>query len=235
MTVVHWYDTNLGGDGCKVLVDPDDNGQDLYVPLEPDGGYPSILKTGYCNAMEGGAAYTGSSGGWVTSTFDLSQYIGRRIWLAFVFASDRLLAGGEGWYIDQVEVESLVLGEPLCDVTPWPGTVPATVIYDLVAPDSIETTWDDSCNAGAVPEQAYSIQAGDLDLLRATGAYTHTAVGDLCDRTSPSTFSPGAGNEYYLLIPTVGGHQGGGGVDSEGVPRPAGSAVCGPQRVAECT
>ncbi len=234
MTLVHWYDTIFGGDGCKVLIDPDDNGQDVYVTLEPDGGYPGTLKTGYCNAMEGSQAFTGSSGGWITTTFDLSQYIGRRIWLAFAFASDRLLAAGEGWYIDQVKVESLVLGEPLCDVTLWPGSVPPTVIFDLVAPDSIEANWDESCNAGTVPGQSYSIQAGDLDLLQSTGTYTHAPVGDLCDRTSPSSFSPGTGNEYYLLIPTAGGHQGGGGVDSEGVSRPAGSAVCGPQRAAQC-
>ena len=58
--------------------------------------------------------------------------------LAFVFASDRQSAAGEGWYIDEVKMESLVPGDPICQVTEWPGSVPATVMYDLVAPDTID-------------------------------------------------------------------------------------------------
>jgi hypothetical protein len=235
LTLVHWYDTISGADGGQVLIDADDNGQDVYVTLVPDGGYPGgSLASGYCNALQGREAFQGSSGGWVTSTFDLTVYRGRRIWLAFAFASDRQTAAGEGWYIDQVKVESLVPGAPICQVTEWPGSVPSTVLFNLVAPGSIVATWDPSCNIGAVPGQSYSIQAGDLDLLQATGVYSHAPVDGLCDRNSPATFAPGSGSEYYLLIPNSGGYEGGAGVDSDGWPRSSPGAVCGLQQAAEC-
>jgi hypothetical protein len=234
LTIVHWYDTAAGYDGGQVLIDPEGDGQDVYIRLEPEGGYPAgTLATGYCNVLEGSEAFHGSSGGWITSTFDLTHYMGRRIWLAFLFASDRLSASGEGWYIDQVKVESLVLGDPICQVTQWPGSVPSTVTYNFLAPDSIEAVWDPSCNLGELPGQSYSIQAGDIHQLQATGVYSHAPIGGVCELSSPATFTPGTGSEYYLLVPTEGNHEGGAGVDSDGWPRPS-SEVCGLQRVAEC-
>jgi hypothetical protein len=235
MTVVHWYDTEAGEDGGQVAVDSADDGQDVFNPVEPDGGYPgSSLPTGDCNGLEGQDVFQGSSGGWVTDTFDLMPFVGRRIWPAFIFGSDRRFSSAEGWTIDQVRVETLRNGDPVCQVVEWAGTVPTTARFDLEAGGDIRATWDPSCNEGAPIGQTYSIQAGSLDALRADGTYTHAAVGASCGRSSPDAFAPGPGNEYYLVVPNFDGRDGGAGFDSDGAARAQPDATCGPRRAATC-
>ena len=72
LTIVHWYDTASGRDGGKIVIDAVDDDQDVYQPLTPSGGYPGGNLAGdNCNGLEGTRAFQGSSGGWVTDTFDL--------------------------------------------------------------------------------------------------------------------------------------------------------------------
>jgi hypothetical protein len=235
LTITHWYDTDEGFDGGQVLIDAEEDDQDVYVTLVPEGGYPGEpLAAFFCNALEGREAFQGSSGGWVTDTFDLTPYLGRRIYLAFAFASDYQPSSAEGWYVDEVRVESLVFGAPLCDVAQWPGSVPATVRYELTGPDTIEASWSDACNVAEFPTQAYSVQAGNLDQLAADGTYSHAPLAERCDLSSPAPFTPGAGNEYYLLVPTDGIREGGAGTDSAGAERPATGGVCGVRRARDC-
>ena len=231
LTIEHWYETAEGQDGGQVLVDAVYDGQDLYAPIKPVGDYPgAALDTGFCNGLEGQKAFHGSSGGWITSQFDLTPYKGQRIFLAFVFGSDFRNESGEGWYIDRVTVEYQEIGPPVCDVARWPGTV-SSASFSLTGPGTIEANWGDACNTGEFPEQAYSIQSGDLDGLRASGTYSHAPIGDLCDQTSTTSFSPGAGNQYYLIVPEGEGREGGAGSDSSGIDRPQSSSVCGERRV----
>jgi hypothetical protein len=235
LTIDHWYDTAVGQDGGQVLIDFLDDGQDAYVTLNPIGGYPgNNLDTGYCNGLEGQPAFQGSSGGWVTSTFDLTPYADRFVWIAFVFGSDRRSATGEGWYIDNVKLEFHVEGPPTCDITHWPGEVPSAH-FSLTGPSTIEASWGQSCNILDFPEQTYSVQIGDLDSLFGAGNYTHAAAGGVCNEpTTATTFTPGSGNEYYLIVPNGEGRQGGSGADSSGNQRPQTDAVCGTERVATC-
>ncbi|MBP7147584.1 MAG: immune inhibitor A [Acidobacteria bacterium] len=234
LTLTHWYKTQAGADGGFLAVDASDDGQDVYVPISPVGGYPGSLATGNCNAQEGRAAFTGNSGGWVTSTFNLSQFIGKKIYLAFIFATDRTTWADEGWYVDRVQLVHEARGEALCQPTPWAATVPATATFARGSGTAIEASWSPSCNEGAAPGQAYSVQAGDLDALGQSGAYNHAPVAGLCNRTSPSSFAAGPGNEYYLVVPNLGGREGGAGVSSDGTPRPQVSAECGPRRIDSC-
>jgi photosystem II stability/assembly factor-like uncharacterized protein len=233
LTLVHWYDTIAGEDGGQVAIDAVKDGQDVYTTLEPIGGYPGILDTGNCNRLEGQPAFQGSSGGWVTSVFDLTPFMGEQVYLTFVFASDRNATGGEGWYIDEVTVEFQQEGEPVCDIAPWPGVV-QTAHFSLLDVDTIEASWSDACNIAVFPDQTYSIQAGDLDTLITTGTYTHMPVGGSCDLASPHTFTPGPDDEYYLVVPVSDGREGSAGTDSAGTPRPQPGLVCGERRVAAC-
>jgi hypothetical protein len=233
LTIVHWYDTITGEDGAQVAVDAIKNGQDVYARLDPVGGYPGTLDMGGCNRLEGQPAFQGSSGGWITSVFDLSRFKGDQIYLTFIFASDQNDSGGEGWYIDEVTVEYQLAGEAVCDVAPWPGVV-QTAQFNRLDADTIEATWTDSCNTDEFPDQTYSIQAGDLDTLIAAGTYTHAPVGDRCDLASPHTFTPGPDDEYYLVVPVADGREGGAGTDSAGTPRPQPGVVCGERREAAC-
>ena len=66
--------------------------------------------------------------------------------------------------------------------------------------------------------------------LIAGGAYTHVPVDDDCDRLLTSTFTPGTGNEYYLVVTSGDGREGGAGADSSGTPRPQPSSTCGIRR-----
>lgn len=237
MTVVHWYETVVNGDGGRVVIDGVSDGQDVYTTLTPVGGYSpggNIAGAG-CNGLENGPAFHGNSGGWVTSTFDLTPYRGSIVYLAFVFGSDdRRQNDGEGWYVDQVHIEIQEPGPVTCDVIRWPGSVEGTVRFDRVAGNDVQATWTESCNSLEVPGQTYSIQAGDLNLLQSSGQYTHAPLGDQCGYTSPATFTPGAGAQYYLVVPGLGGREGGSGLDSTGTPRPQTSSVCGEVRVETC-
>jgi hypothetical protein len=59
-------------------------------------------------------------------------------------------------------------------------------------------------------------------------------VNDQCDLASSTSFSPGPGDEYYLVVPVGDGREGGAGPDSAGTERPQPGTVCGVRRVATC-
>ncbi|RMG47402.1 MAG: hypothetical protein D6718_03755 [Acidobacteria bacterium] len=229
LTLVHRYQTDFGNDGGQVVIDGAADGQDVYEPLIPDGGYDATIASGRCNGLEDKEAFTGDSGGWVTTTFDLSAYIGRRIWLAFVFGSDSSADSLEGWWIDEVKVESEKDGPPVCGVTGWPGEVPPTARFERLASGDVQASWDPSCNDAAVPGQTYAIEGGDLDALAAGGTFSHAAIGGRCDRLSPDTFTPAAGNRYWLIVASTGVREG-----APGFGRPHTDATCGPPREAAC-
>lgn len=234
LTIVHWYDTQAGFDGGQVAIDAVSDGADAFQTIDPVGGYPGTLSaTTFCNPLQGKVAFTGNSAGWKATTFDLTAYLGRKIYLAFIFASDTVNSVDEGWYVDSVVVETEVLGAPVCQFTLWPGVVPPTATFARTGGE-VTASWEEACNAGSVPGQAYAIQAGPLDPLAAGGVYGHAPLGGDCQRTSPSTFTPASGNEYYLVVASEGGREGSAGRDSFGIDRPQGPVPCGTRREGVC-
>ncbi|MFN7965366.1 MAG: immune inhibitor A [Acidobacteriota bacterium] len=234
MTMVHWYNTQAGADGGQVGIDSIDDNQDTYVTITPNGGYTGALRNGFCNPLQGKQTFNGTSGGWITTTFDLTSYRGKKIYLAFIFGSDTAASSNEGWYIDQVKVESRVAGLPVCQTTQWPGLVPNNALFTKVGGGQVQATWSSACNSASLPSQLYSIQSGNLDTLASSGSYTHAPLAGACSRTSPTTFTPSAGNEYYLVVANQGGREGGAGKTSAGTDRPQASTVCGQLRAAAC-
>ncbi len=234
LTVEHWYNTIANQDGGQVAIDAVLDGADNYTTITPNGGYPGGTLSGTCNALDGQEAFSGSSGGWVTHTFDLLQFKGKKVYLAFIFASDNgTTSVSEGWYVDQMSVDYSTPGSPQCDQILWPGSV-ANAQFNLTGPGTIEATWADSCNLGELPSQTYSIHAGDLNALHQSGSYTHAPVAGACNLTSPASFGTSVGSEYYLLSPNEGGREGGAGADSGGASRPQPNNVCGERREATC-
>ena len=75
-----------------------------YVTVSTDGGrtYAGVAGDSTVPAP-GGPALTGSSGGFVARTYDLTAYAGRRVLLGFRYTTDATLHPG-GWLIDQVSV-----------------------------------------------------------------------------------------------------------------------------------
>jgi len=127
----------------------------------------------------------------------------------------------------QVAVGSIGAGVP-------PGTVTETVRFDLLESGEVEASWTEACNAGLLPSQNYSIQAGDLEQLHGAGEYTHVPLGADCARSSPATFTPGSQNEYYVIVPNTGVAEGGAGFDADGALRPQTSTLCGTREIGDC-
>jgi hypothetical protein len=97
------YDTESGWDGLQVLATAD-NGT-IWAPLTPVDGYP----LGDVDVF-GGPAYSGQSGGWDYSVFNLSAYVGmNNVVIGFWFASDlnnvTAPPGFEGfWSVDGIRI-----------------------------------------------------------------------------------------------------------------------------------
>jgi hypothetical protein len=223
LSITHAYEMGTGGASGRVVIDGIRDGRDDYVVLKQSDV-----------VLADRELFRGSSAGSVTSTFDLTKFKGRRLYIAFVYDGIENGELEDGWTIDQASVEFLGGGLAFCDLTLWPGSVPNDVQFNLVGTDGIEAAWGDSCNAGAVPGQTYSVQVGDLDALHAGGTYSHAPVDARCDLVSPASFTAGAGNEYYLIAPNADGREGGQGVDSSGSVRPQSSALCGERREGSC-
>ncbi len=136
-------------------------------------------------------------------------------------------------YVDELAAFSVTVASG-CQVTYWPGSVPTDVQLDLLAGGDVQVSWADACNIGELPVQSYSVQAGDLDQLHATGTYSHVPVGGDCGRTSPAVFTPAPANRYYLVVPNEGGREGGSGEDSVPQARPQFADTCGERRIASC-
>lgn len=234
LTLVHWYKTQGGADAGQVVIDSLEDGQDNYIPLVPAGGYPGSQASGNCNPQENREGFTGTSGGWVTSSFDMTPFIGRRVYLAFVFGSDKQSTSDEGWYIDRVRVEGLTRGTPVCQVTSWAGRVPPASRFSGAGAGRVQAEWSPACNSAQVPGQTYSLQAGNLENLVQGGVYGHAPVENRCDLSSPWIFTPGTGNQYFLLVANLGGREGSAGGSSSGQPRPQTSTLCGTRREGSC-
>ena len=84
---------------------------------------------------------------------------------------------------------------------------------------------------------AWSAPVQARNQLSTTGGVSyddHAPVDGMCDRSSPSSFGHGVGDEYYLIVPNEATRDGGAGPDSSGNPRPPGSGDCGVQRIDSC-
>ena len=77
----HWYEMEENHDFGYLLIDPGSGG----IVID---------------------SFTGSSGGWKHATYDLSDFAGSPVRIVFFFESD-MLEFREGWYIDDVRINSL--------------------------------------------------------------------------------------------------------------------------------
>jgi len=89
-------------------------------------------------------------------------------------------------------------------------------------------SWAPSCSSGA---DDYAIYEGTIG-----SWYSHTSK--VCTDTGhdlTETFVPGAGSDYYLVVPKDGFEEGSYGQASSGAERPVGLAVCiSPQVISDC-
>ncbi len=83
-----------------------------YVEVSTDGGRtwdilpgPSTT-TSNPNGNSFGAAYTGSSGGWIEERFDLAPYAGQKILLRFEYVTDDAV-NRAGWLLDDISIPEI--------------------------------------------------------------------------------------------------------------------------------
>lgn len=71
-----------------------------------ENGYNGEINSA-TSTLNGRAAFTGNSDGFMTSTIDLSKWANKEVIIKFRFAEDRF-QGGIGWYVDDVTIRKLV-------------------------------------------------------------------------------------------------------------------------------
>ena len=141
----HFYETEVLFDGGNVKISKD--GGNTWSLLEPEGGYP----IGNIQALDDEPGFSGSSGAWTYSFFDLSDYIGEAIKMRFNFGSDGVTEF-PGWYVDDIDVvanspsvgirearrnRGADLNRTALSVSPNPFRASATIAYGLSQPERI--------------------------------------------------------------------------------------------------
>lgn len=140
LSIDHCYEAEFTFDGGTVWFTTDDFWYNTSEPL--GGGDAYILgHTPLCSWVEGQKGFTGSSGGWVTDTWDLSgdTWKNQPVRLRFAFASDDV-GQAPGWMIDNVTLYGSGGAATFdCDytVTPTSGTVPFATIHRVTLSNTL--------------------------------------------------------------------------------------------------
>ncbi|UCF66551.1 MAG: trypsin-like peptidase domain-containing protein [Acidobacteriota bacterium] len=126
------------------------------------GGYTSTISTSFSSPLGGREAWSGDSGGWQQVEADLSSLAGADLELRWRFATDSSVSD-EGWYIDDVVVESTSYScnGPLA----VPGEVsdpsgPGAPLTVSPHPDGFELAWSVPVTGGSADR--YSLYRTDL-------------------------------------------------------------------------
>ena len=129
----HCYDSEFGYDGGVVWFTTDDF---WYYTSEPMKGTDGVISaTPACTWVAGQKGFTGTSGGWVTDHWDLTDpmWQNEMVKLRFAFGSDDLISA-PGWMIDNITVYSHQTFMTIdCEytVTPLSGTVPFQTVHQI--------------------------------------------------------------------------------------------------------
>lgn len=105
-----WHDFNTEGtyDGGVVEISTDGNSWTDLGPWMIENAYNGLISTCCNQPLSGRNAFTGSSGGYIETSIDLSSFTGQRVWLRFRFGTDEMI-GSTGWFIDDVKIIDEVL------------------------------------------------------------------------------------------------------------------------------
>ena len=122
LELCHYYDTENNYDGGNVKVSTD--GGMTWELITPYGGYPGMNTSTYyiCECVHLEGIFTGNSGGFVQSFFDISAYIGQTIDVGLFFGSESYATTDLGWYVKWVKIGG-DQSSPVQDAT-W-GTIKA--------------------------------------------------------------------------------------------------------------
>jgi hypothetical protein len=91
---------------------------------------------------------------------------------------------------------------------------------------SVTLAWASGCVAGDVDSEIYEGVVGTFT--------SHVPIACSTGGATSWTFLPGAGNRYFLVVPTGAGAEGSYGSAAGGAERPVSASACRPQLVASC-
>lgn len=137
-TLTFWHRYELTDTVSGAWVEFSANGGASWQDLEPyitEGGYNAEVGQG----VDLRNVWNGNSGGYTRTSADLTPFAGQEVRLRFHLGS--MNGSGAGWWIDDVDVESVFVG---CDVSPC--GVPLEVTLDDVSREGDATRltwWDD--------------------------------------------------------------------------------------------
>jgi len=116
-----------------------------------------------------------------------------------------------------------------CSLTVTPDTAGAGGVSDLMVETAtdgnLSLRWSPSCSPDDIEYEVYEGTLGAFD--------SHTSRFCATGGAMSLTFAPGAGDRYYLVVPSNGIQEGSYGLRTDG-PRPPGSFACKVQDVAPC-
>jgi hypothetical protein len=110
----HYYDLEAVFDGGVVEISTDGV---VWADLGPafENPYNGVSISSCCgNPLGGRPAFTGWSGGYIRSHFDLTPYAGSSVWIRFRLGTDTIIAQ-RGWWIDDVDIGELIVNDATVD------------------------------------------------------------------------------------------------------------------------
>jgi immune inhibitor A len=150
LSFLQWLDmesanSETAWDGAFVEVSRDNF---YWHELEPVGGYPYVFdpRVGGEHARRG--CFSGRGRQWEQVEFDLSDYSGT-VWLRFRMVADGSVSG-EGWYIDNVQVETV--DEPYS----------ITFVETSASPGDIQLKWSVEPRLSPYTGQGMALFRGDM-------------------------------------------------------------------------
>ncbi|HYF65691.1 MAG TPA: hypothetical protein VD886_22875 [Herpetosiphonaceae bacterium] len=113
----HQYNLEAGYDGGVVELSDDgvvwfDLGLDMVA-----NGYNMIIDPQATTLLAGAPAFSGASGGWLTTEVDLSAYAGKTVKIRF-FQADDVGDAVEGWWVDDIEIKKVRAWVPIATSAP---------------------------------------------------------------------------------------------------------------------
>ena len=114
---------------------------------------------------------------------------------------------------------------PLSAAVPDGASTPGVMLTLEKGPSNIIFRWGASCRAA---DTRYALYEGTLGSWTSHVPLTCNVFGTAVGRV------PGAGDRYYLVVPSDGTIEGSYGVDGNGNERPAGATACHPQSFGAC-
>ncbi|RMG44708.1 MAG: hypothetical protein D6718_09405 [Acidobacteria bacterium] len=216
----HRMNSESGYDGGVLEYSADGGPWQDAGPLIVSGGYTATISTSYGSPLAGREAWSGDYGGWTEVEVDLATLAGSDVRFRWRFATDESVSD-EGWYIDDVVVESTSY---TCNTPPaLPGEAsdpagpgrPFTVTPD---PGGYRLEWSEPPGGGPVVD--YVLYRTDL-----RGFYDPACEANLGAGTS-AVLPDLPADHGLLVVARNGAGEGPYGRGSDGTPRGASSAPC---------